>query len=78
VDYTSGEAANWDNGRIDVVRAFERFAAASSPDHAELFLRQYVFSQHYPEKADAADSVISSILGYSHFAYVARLPSSLH
>jgi hypothetical protein len=61
VDYTSGEAANWDNVQIDVVHAFERFDAASNPEDAESFLRKHLFN-HSLEDADTVDSVISNLM----------------
>ena len=62
VDYTSGEATNWDNGRLDVVRAFERFAAASNVNQAESFLRDHVVSRHAAQQPAVADDVVASIL----------------
>lgn len=64
VDYTSGEALNWDNGRLDVVRAFEHFATVSNVTKAELFLRNYVVSSHAVQQPAAADGVVLNILKY--------------
>ena len=62
VDYTSGEATNWDNGRLDVSRAFECFAAASNVSEAESFLRNHVVSRHAAQQPAVADGVVASIL----------------
>ena len=62
VDYTSGEAANWDNGRIDVVRAYDRFAAASAPAAAESFLMRHLFPSRALEEPEATARVAAQML----------------
>ena len=67
VDYTSCTAESWDNGQIDVSRAYDCFAAASAPAAADAFLKRHLFANNPSDNAksfipDAAARVTDQML----------------